>query len=97
MEYNKDLFSVALTKNKIVRYREHFESVVKTSVELFNQRDKNKPCCEALERMDLGWFKHSDNTRCMPYIKGHSDNNMYRVNNCPSCGKYIRDIELKSE
>ena len=52
-------------------------------------------CCGALERMQLGWMKLEDGTRCMPYIKGHSDENMYRVNNCPSCGKYIRDVKIK--
>jgi hypothetical protein len=49
-------------------------------------------CCGVLERMELGWMKFEDGTRCMPYIKGHSDENMYRVNNCPSCGKYVRDV-----
>jgi hypothetical protein len=52
----------------------------------------NVICCGVLERMELGWMKLEDGSRCMPYIKGHSDTNMYRVNNCPSCGKYVRDI-----
>lgn len=49
-------------------------------------------CCGALEKMNLGWMKLEDGTKCMPYIKGHSDKNMYRVNNCPSCGKYVRNV-----
>lgn len=49
-------------------------------------------CCGVLEKMELGWMKLEDGTRCMPYIKGHSDENRYRVNNCPSCGKYVRDV-----
>lgn len=49
-------------------------------------------CCDVLERMELGWMTLEDGSKCMPYIKGHSDENMYRVNNCPSCGKYVRDI-----
>lgn len=53
-------------------------------------------CCGVLEQMQLGWMKLEDGTRCMPYIKGHSEENMYRVNNCPSCGKYIRDVQIKS-
>ena len=53
-------------------------------------------CCGVLERMNLGWMKLEDGTRCMPYIKGHSDENMYRVNNCPSCGKYVRDVMILS-
>ena len=52
-------------------------------------------CCGVFERMQLGWMQLEDGTRCMPYIKGHSDNSMYRVNNCPSCGKYVRDIMIK--
>ena len=47
-------------------------------------------CCGVLERMQL-----EDGTRCMPYIKGHSDENDYRVNNCPSCGKYVRDVMVE--
>ena len=52
-------------------------------------------CCGVLEKIDLGWMKLEDGTRCMPYIKGHSDENMYRVNNCPSCGKYVRDVMVE--
>ena len=54
-------------------------------------------CCGVLERMQLGWIKLEDGTRCMPYIKGHSDENMYRVNNCPSCGKYVRDVMIEPQ
>lgn len=52
-------------------------------------------CCGVLEKMELGWMKLEDGTRCMPYIKGHSDEKMYRVNNCPSCGKYVRDVMVE--
>ena len=52
----------------------------------------NVICCGVLERMQLGWMKLEDGRKCMPYIDGHSDENMYRVNNCPSCGKYVRDV-----
>lgn len=52
-------------------------------------------CCDVLERMELGWMELEDGTRCMPYIKGHSDENMYRVSNCPSCGKYVRDVMVE--
>lgn len=64
-----------------------------------NQENTNEPlsktaviCCGVLERMELGWMKFEDGSKCMPYIKGNNDNNKYRVNNCPSCGKYVRDI-----
>jgi len=49
-------------------------------------------CCGVLERMSLGWMKLEDGRRCMPYIDGLGDGNKYRVNNCPSCGKYVRDV-----
>lgn len=49
-------------------------------------------CCGVLEKMQIKWMKLEDGAKCMPYINGHSDNNMYRVNNCPSCGKYVRDV-----
>ena len=51
-------------------------------------------CCGVLEKMNLGWMKLEDGTKCMPYIKGHSDEVVYRVNNCPSCGKYVRDVMI---
>ena len=51
-------------------------------------------CCGVLEKMNLGWMKLEDGTKCMPHIKGHSDEVMYRVNNCPSCGKYVRDVMI---
>jgi len=42
--------------------------------------------------MDLGWMTLEDGTKCMPYIEGHSDTNMYRVNYCPVCGKHVRGV-----
>jgi hypothetical protein len=45
--------------------------------------------------MELGWMLQEDGTKCMPYINGHSDENMYRVNHCPSCGKYVWDVMVK--
>jgi hypothetical protein len=54
----------------------------------------NVVCCGVLEKMNLSWMKLEDGNKCMPYIKGHLDENMYRVNNCPSCGKYVRDVMI---
>lgn len=51
-------------------------------------------CCGVLERMELGWMKLGDGRKCMPYIDGHSVENKFRVNNCPSCGKYVRDAMI---
>ena len=52
-------------------------------------------CCGFLEKMDIKWMQLADGDKCMPYIEGRYDENMYRVNNCPSCGKYVRDVILK--
>ena len=49
-------------------------------------------CCGVLERLDIFWMKLDDGAKCMPYINGSHDNNRYRINNCPSCGKYVRDV-----
>ena len=56
---------------------------------------KDVICCGVLEKMQLVWWKLEDGTRCMPCIQGHSDENMYRVNYCPSCGKYVRDVMVE--
>lgn len=53
-----------------------------------------KPCCEVLEKLEIGWMNTEEGTRLMPYIEG-DDGNMYRVNFCPSCGTEIRHITLK--
>ena len=52
-------------------------------------------CCGILEKMQLGWMKFENGTKCMPHIHGHSDDNLYRVNNCPSCGKYVGDVMIE--
>ena len=54
-------------------------------------------CCGVLEKMDIKWMQLADGEKCMPYIEGRSNDNMYRVNNCPSCGKYVRNVILKSK
>ena len=68
---------------------------VKKTADIQNKDNENVICCGVLERMEIGWMKLGDGTRCMPYIKGHSDENRYRVNNCPSCGKYVRDVMVE--
>jgi hypothetical protein len=55
-----------------------------------------KICCGVLERLKIGWMKFEDGSKCAPHIKGHSDNNLYRINNCPSCGKYVRDVIIEA-
>lgn len=61
-------------------------------------KKENKPeviCCGALEQLTLGWMKMEDGTKIMPYINNYVNGQMYRVNYCPSCGKYVRDAEIK--
>lgn len=52
-------------------------------------------CCDVLEKMNIGWMKLSDSERCLPHIKDHNGDIMYKVNYCPSCGKDIIGIILK--
>ena len=80
-----------ISKNVASRFDTFGE--VPTSIQTIDK--PNVICCGVLERMQLGWMKLEDGTRCMPYIRGNSDENMYRVNNCPSCGKYVRDVMVE--
>ena len=63
-------------------------------IESKNEHANDTVCCDVLEKMNIGWMKLSDNARCMPYIKNHNDEIMYRINYCPSCGKNIRGLIL---
>jgi hypothetical protein len=54
-------------------------------------------CCGVLEQMHIQWMRMEDGKLCLPYIHGHSDDNMYKVNNCPSCGKDVRDVMIDSK
>ena len=58
--------------------------------------DTSLMCCRAFEKMSIEWMKLKDNRKCMPHIKGHSDGESYRVNYCPSCGHYVRDLIIES-
>lgn len=52
-------------------------------------------CCGVLHTLEINWMEMEDGTLVLPYIFG-DDGNEYRVNYCPSCGKYIRNIRIKS-
>ena len=56
--------------------------------------EKDKICCDAFLKIapHLGWFMLDDKF-IMPYIANTRP--QLRVNFCPSCGKEVRDIELK--
>lgn len=52
-------------------------------------------CCDAFEKFIpiFSWMKQENGPYCMPYLQ--SGNLKMRINHCPSCGAYIRDISLK--
>lgn len=58
-------------------------------------KKKQPVCCGVLEKMQIYWMTLEDGSRCMPYVIGKWNTNMYRVNYCPSCGKEVRDVILK--
>ena len=60
------------------------------------QHDAKLPviCCGVLEKMIIAWMVMEDGTKVMPFIAG-DDGNKYRVNHCPSCGAYVRDVQVK--
>ena len=52
-------------------------------------------CCEVFPKIarSFKWMTANDRTiYLLPYIEKGSD--LYKVNNCPSCGKYIREIDI---
>tara|TARA_B110001469_G_C9276044_1_gene153394 strand:- start:54 stop:272 length:219 start_codon:yes stop_codon:yes gene_type:complete len=52
-------------------------------------------CCGVLELLPISWMNLTENGNiCFPYMEDVSGT-MYRVNNCPSCGKYVRDIIIE--
>lgn len=52
-------------------------------------------CCGNLEKMNINWMVLEDGTKIMPFITDKIDDTNWRVNNCPSCGAYVRDCTIK--
>lgn len=52
-------------------------------------------CCGILEKMNINWMVLEDGTKIMPFITDKINDTNWRVNNCPSCGAYIRDCTIK--
>jgi len=50
-------------------------------------------CCGALPKLNVQWKTTEYGARLMPYIEG-ADNKLYRINHCPVCGEYIRDVMI---
>jgi len=63
--------------------------------------DKTQFCCEPYKKMaqTFQWFSYVNDKNirifCMPSIK--VDENFWRVDHCPSCGKPTRSIEISEE
>lgn len=51
-------------------------------------------CCGNLEKMNIDWMITEDGIKLMPFIHGKGLIK-YRVNNCPSCGVYVRDSVIQ--
>jgi hypothetical protein len=58
---------------------------------------ESTPCCEAFVSLAQGlqWFQytHQPDMLNMPHVRDDKGT-AWRVNYCPSCGKYMRDINL---
>lgn len=53
-------------------------------------------CCGVLETLNIRWMLLEETgEKCMPFIYSRDGDIMYRVNHCPSCGTYVRDIVIK--
>ena len=54
-------------------------------------------CCDSFKEFipQFGWFKTEDGFCLMPYIQ--CGEKKMRINHCPSCGKYVRDIQLSED
>lgn len=70
------------------------ENKIEPSEELKRMGTQTKACCPALRRMKIRWFTGENWIKYMPSIEG-KDDKIYRVNYCPSCGAYIRNIALQ--
>ena len=57
----------------------------------------NVVCCDSFKEFipQFGWFKTEDRVCLMPYIQ--CGEKKMRINHCPSCGKYVRDIQLPED
>jgi hypothetical protein len=69
-----------------------------------DKNEQNQPlqlhdvvCCDSFIKFipHFGWMKTDDKIFLMPYIK--SGELLMRINHCPSCGKYVRDIQISQE
>jgi hypothetical protein len=54
-------------------------------------------CCDSFKKFIpiFGWMQIEDKICLMPYIQ--CGEQKMRINHCPSCGKYVRDIQLTED
>jgi len=55
-------------------------------------QDTDNKCCDALPKLNVKWETTEYGTRLMPRIQAGTE--FYRVNHCPVCGEYIRDVMI---
>lgn len=58
----------------------------------------NDFCCNTFEKLIIrfNWMKLAETGEyIMPYLQ--VGDIKYRINNCPSCGKEVRNIQIKEE
>lgn len=73
MEFNKETFEKALKANKIVRYQQHFEAVVKSYLEIENQALRQPPVSGQLLLKKLENKLNTSGSYSIPY---HEDSIM---------------------
>jgi hypothetical protein len=56
-------------------------------------------CCGTFEKYakSFNWMFRYDDNKNKIFLMPHIGKEMYRVNNCPTCGAEIRSVELTSE
>lgn len=73
---------------------------IRQKMETKTKTPKPDICCGAFEKMasKFEWLVFDDDGEkiyIMPHI--YTDKARLRINNCPSCGFYVRDIQLTEE
>lgn len=53
-------------------------------------------CCDTLFEMNIRWMRLEDGTLVLPHLDGLDGKTKYKVIFCPSCGKDITGIQVKT-
>lgn len=75
------------------------ETKISNEVETGNLQQGAIICCGIFEKYakSFKWMSRYDDNKNKIYLMPHIGENMYRINNCPTCGAEIRSVELTSE